>query len=57
MQSLGEQLTDEDIEEMMNEADSDGDGNISFAGRSTNDMITYFLCMGVKQHFVIAGNK
>lgn len=31
MKSLGENLTDEDIDEMMNEADSDGDGTISFA--------------------------
>jgi len=31
MTSLGENLSEEDIEDMMNEADTDGDGNISFA--------------------------
>lgn len=31
MQTLGENLTKKDIEEMMREADQDGDGKINFA--------------------------
>lgn len=32
MKSLGENLTDEEIEDMINEADVDGDGQISYEG-------------------------
>lgn len=30
---MGERLSDEEVEEMMREADSDGDGKISFEGK------------------------
>lgn len=30
--NMGEKLSDEDIEDMMKEADTDGDGQISFPG-------------------------
>ena len=32
MNNLGEQMTDEEIEEMIKEADLDGDGKISYDG-------------------------
>lgn len=34
--SLGERLTDEKIDEMMKEADLDGDGKVSFDGKSVD---------------------
>ena len=30
MTSLGEKLTDEEVDEMINEADADGDGQVSY---------------------------
>ena len=33
MQNLGENLTDEDIEEMIREADDDGDGVVNYSGK------------------------
>jgi len=32
MLSLGEQVTNEEVDEMMREADQDGDGFVSFSG-------------------------
>ena len=32
MSKLGEELTDEEITEMIKEADTDGDGNVNYAG-------------------------
>ena len=34
MNSLGEQVTDEELEEMIEEADIDGDGQISYDGKT-----------------------
>ena len=33
LSNLGEQLTDEEIDEMMKEADLDSDGQVSFDGK------------------------
>jgi hypothetical protein len=34
----GEKLTDEEVDEMMREADVDGDGQLNFDGRSRGDL-------------------
>lgn len=40
---LGERLSDEEVEEMMNEADSDRDGKISFEGIQQAELSEHFL--------------
>ena len=37
MNNLGEQMTDEEIDEMIREADMDGDGKISYDGQLARD--------------------
>jgi len=34
MANLGEKLTDEELEEMIKEADTDGDGEVDYEGKS-----------------------
>ena len=36
MNSLGENLTDEELEEMIKEADADGDGEVNYEGKCLN---------------------
>ena len=36
LENLGEALTDEEVDEMMKEADLDSDGQVSFDGKLTN---------------------
>ena len=38
MQNLGETLTDDELREMIREADTDGDGEINYHGRHCNDV-------------------
>ena len=40
MTNLGEKLTDEEVDEMIREADIDGDGQINYEGTSSCD-VTY----------------
>ena len=36
MTNLGEKLTDEEVDEMIHEADMDGDGQVNYEGKSQN---------------------
>lgn len=42
MTNLGEKLTDEEVDEMIREADIDGDGQVNYEGKS---FITSFCAM------------
>jgi calmodulin len=37
MTNLGEKLTDEEVDEMIREADIDGDGQVNYEGSSPGD--------------------
>lgn len=37
MTNLGEKLTDEEVDEMIREADIDGDGQVNYEGESERD--------------------
>lgn len=41
MKSLGEHLTDEEVQQMIQEADKDGDGMVNYEG--TCNVIIYYL--------------
>ena len=48
MRNLGERLTEEEVEEMIQEADVAGDGHINYEGQSNIidiDVIIWFFCI------------
>ena len=42
MQNIGDKLNNEEIEEMLNEADQDHDGHISYDGKSYVEAFTWW---------------
>ena len=50
MANLGEHLTDEELEEMIREADMDGDGKINYDGKGRGQSSVQFDQFSTKRH-------
>ena len=50
MTNLGEKLTDEEVDEMIREADVDGDGQVNYEGERLRKLSVAYL-LGLMQRF------
>lgn len=60
MTNMGEKLTDEEVDEMIKEADSDGSGMVNYLGIETYKCIITISNVFLKKHGVLvlsAGNR
>ena len=49
MTNLGEKLTDEEVDEMIREADTDGDGHVNYEGKIVDDVCCFsVIATGIK---------
>lgn len=42
MTNLGERLSDEEVDDMIKEADSDGDGMVNYNGKTITNLLIYY---------------